>query len=284
MRLRLLSSCFAALLLGLPCLAARRSPDPTQARLAGAARMAAMTQSDFQTLLSQAQAGNAEAQFWLAGIYQAGKLVPQDRAQAETWMLRSAEAGYPRAQMFMGMGNVSPSCDRDPDCERDPATAEMWMKRAAAKGDPEAQFWLGTGYEQGWFGTPDFTKALAWYRKAAGQGHPDAQTSLGGMYYFGEGVKRNDKTAAKWFRKAGEHVPDLGGAGQGRNELGLLYLSGEGVPKDYVRAYMWFALAHADGNVHQAKSRMTPAQILRAQQMAEAWKRHHPDPFSDAGR
>jgi TPR repeat protein len=174
--------------------------------------MAALTQSDFDALLSQAQSGNAEAQYWLAMIYDHGKLVPQDRAQAESWMLKSAEAGYSSAQRVLGLGYL--------DGDYRSAGAEMWMQQAAAQGDTEAQFWLGTAYEQGWFGTPDFTNALLWYRKAAGQGHPDAQQGLGQMYHDGEGVKQNYKQAAKWFLKAAEHVPDLGGAGQGRNELG----------------------------------------------------------------
>jgi hypothetical protein len=239
------------------------------------ARTAALTQSDFATLQSQAQSGNAEAQYWLAVIYDEGKLVPHDRAQAEAWWLKSAEGGYSRAQFIVGTSYLSP------DSDRDPATAEMWMLRAAQQSDAEAQFWLGAGYEQGWFGTPDFRNALLWLRKAADQGHPDAQEGLGQMYHDGEGLKQDDKQAAKWFRKAAEHVPDLGGAGQGRNELGLLYLEGHGVAKDYVRAYMWFALAgNVDGNVRQAQSHMTPAQILRAQQMAAAWKRRHPLPTS----
>jgi uncharacterized protein len=98
--------------------------------------------------------------------------------------------------------------------------------------------WLACGYEQGWFGKTNFPEALKWFGKSAEQGNPDAQNELGRMYENGEGVTQNYALAAMWYRMAAEHVPNLGGAGQGRNNLGMLYLDGHGVPQDYVQAYM----------------------------------------------
>src|SRR6267378_2026712 len=142
----------------------------------------------------------------------------------------------------------------------------------AQHGDAGAQFWLGAGYEQGWFGKTDFQEALKWLRKAAAHGDPDAQNTLGQMYEDGEGVPQNYVLAAKWYRKAAEHVPDLGGAGQGRNNLGLLYMDGLGVPKDYIQAYMWFSLTNFETNLSYSKAQMTRAQILEAERMAKEWK------------
>src|SRR5258708_36593413 len=88
----------------------------------------------------------------------------------------------------------------------------------------ETQFWLGVGYEQNWFGTVDIEEAIKWYRKAAEGGDPDAQVELGQKYEDGEGVEQDYKLAAECYRKGAEHVPNLGGAGQGRNRLGLLYM------------------------------------------------------------
>ena len=128
----------------------------------------------------------------------------------------------------------SPASDRSKWTEAD-RTA---LLAKAQRGDAGAQFWLSAGYEQGWFGKADFRQALRWLRKAAAHGDPDAQNALGQVYEAGEGVRQNYVSAAKWYRKAAEHVPDLGGAGQARNNLGLLYLDGLGVPKDFVQAYM----------------------------------------------
>ena len=154
---------------------------------------------------------------------------------------------------------------------------EALLKKALQE-DVSAQFWLGTAYEQGWFGKADYQEALKWSRRAAKRDDPDAQNGLGKMYENGEGVPQNYAQAAKWYRKAAEHVPDLGGAGQGRNNLGMLYLSGQGVPKDLVLAYMWFLLARTERNFSEAKAQMTPAQIAEAERMAADWINSHPDP------
>jgi TPR repeat protein len=148
----------------------------------------------------------------------------------------------------------------------------------AERGDQHAQMWLGASYEQGRFGKTDFQEALKWFRKSANQGDPDAQFGLGQMYEDGEGVRQNYLLAAKWYRRAAEHVPDYGGAGQGRNHLGLLYLNGLGVPKDYVQAYMWFSLTGSQVNLPYAKAEMSPSQILQAERMAQRWKERHPSP------
>jgi len=154
---------------------------------------------------------------------------------------------------------------------------ETILLAKAQLGDADAQMWLASAYEQGWFGKTNFQEALKWYRRSAEQGDPDAQNSLGQMYEDGEGVTQNYSLAAKWYRKAAEHIPDLGGAGQGRNNLGMLYLDGRGVPKDYVQAYMWFRLTNfeSNGNLSLAKAHMTSKQILEGEQLAEEWKSRH---------
>ena len=152
---------------------------------------------------------------------------------------------------------------------------EKILLARAEQGDASSQMWLGAAYEQGWFGKSNFPEALKWFRKSAEHGDPDAQTSLGQMYEHGEGVTQNYSLAAKWYRKAAEHDPDLGGAGQGRNNLGMLYLDGEGVQRDYVQAYMWFRLADVEPNLTFAKAHMTPEQILEAERLAEEWKSRH---------
>lgn len=116
---------------------------------------------------------------------------------------------------------------------------------------------------------------MKWYRKAADGGDPDAQAVLGQEYKDGEGVEQDYQLAAKWFRKAAEHVPDLGGAGQGRNRLGLLHMEGLGVPRDYVQAYFWFSLNGPDGNTADAKTHLTAAQIQETDRLVKDWKEQH---------
>jgi TPR repeat protein len=245
---------------------AQTKPDP---RLATGARLAALTPLDFHALLSQAESGDREAQYWVAQVYGEDRLVPKNDAVSRDWMRRSVEQGYAPAQEMVGMSYMGANGDY--------SKADMWLRRAAEQGNAEAQFWLGAFYEQGQIGAIDYREAFRWFLKAAEQGHPDAQFSLGQMYEDGEFVSQDYVLAAKWYRKAAEHVPDLGGAGQGRNSLGILYLNGLGVPKNYVLAYMWFALASVDTNLKEAASHMTRAQVTQAQQMAFDWSKRHAD-------
>ena len=149
------------------------------------------------------------------------------------------------------------------------------MLRAAEQGDAEAQFWLGLAYEQNWFGTTDEKEAVKWYQKAAQGGDPDAQVELGRRYENGEGVEQSFKLAAEWYRRAAEHVPDLGGAGQGKNQLGLLYLEGRGVPRDYVQAYFWFSLMGSKENAAEAREHLSPAQIRGVERLIDEWKKQN---------
>jgi len=155
------------------------------------------------------------------------------------------------------------------------AADEKDLLAKAREGNREAQFWLGTAYEQGFLGSPDFRESLKWFRKAAAHGDPDAQNALGQMYENGEGVSADCTLAAKWYLKAANHVPNLGGAGQGRNNLGLLYLDGRGVPKDFINAYMWFRLADVAPNLAIARAQLTSAQVEKAERMVLKWRRDH---------
>ncbi len=149
------------------------------------------------------------------------------------------------------------------------------MLLAAEQGDAEAQFWLGVAYERNWFGTTDVKEAVKCYRKAAEGGNPDAQVELGQKYEDAEGVEQNFKFAAEWYRKAAEYVPNLGGAGQGRNQLGLLYMTGRGVPQDYSQAYFRFSLNGSERNTANAKSHLSVAQIRETDRLVKEWKDQH---------
>jgi uncharacterized protein len=227
-----------------------------------------VTQSDLRTLASQAASGDREAQYRLAMLYEYPKET-RNHGAAREWMLKSAEQGYAPAQAMLGEMELGAVGDR--------GKAEMWLRRAAEQGNTEGQFLLGTTYEDGKFGRTDYQEAFKWLRKAAEKGDPDAEVSLGEMYQDGEFVSQNYVLAAKWYRKAAEHSPDMGGAGEGRNELGMLYEDGLGVPKNLVLAYMWYSLTQFQGSLKQIACDMTRAQIAQAQKMALDWLRAHPE-------
>jgi uncharacterized protein len=250
-------------------LPAQQTPASTDSRLATILHLPVLTTNDWQALFSEAESGNAEAQYWIARVYDTGRLLEQDKVKASLWYQKSADQGYAPAKYAVCLTHAN----------QNPFESERCMWRAAENGVPEAQFWLGVAFDQHlWFGITDKQEALKWFKEAAERGNPDAQVELGSHYKDGDGVEQNYVLAAEWYRKAAEHVPNLGGAGQGRNNLGILYVDGLGVPKDYVQAYMWFSLAGTEANLAAVQAEMTPAQILRAQQMSDEWKKRHPDP------
>ena len=254
------------LLLGLSygSLAAQQDPDPKQEGLAIWARLKLMSQTEFGELLAKAQSGDARAQYQVGLAYEMGRYVPKDSNEAAYWWLTSAEQGYPPAERAYGQWVM----------ESNNAVAERWMLRAAEHGDAASQFWLGVAYDDDWFGTTDSELALKWYQKAADAGDPDAQVVLGQKYADGEGLKQSYELAAKWFRKAAEHVPDLGGAGQGRYRLAQFYMDGLGVPRDYVQAYFWFSLNGSD-SATDAKAHLSAAQIEHADKLVKEWQEQH---------
>jgi hypothetical protein len=250
-------------------LTAQQTPDSTNNRLATILHLPVLTSDDWRVLFSEAESGNVAAQYWLGRIYDAGRLLPKDGEKSARWFQKSAEQGYAPAEFAVCLMHAN----------RKDAESEQCMWRAAAKGVPEAEFWIGVAYDQHlWFGITDKREAFKWFKLAAEHGYVDAEAELGQCYDDGDGVEQNYAVAAEWYRKAAEHVPNLGGAGYGRNNLGLLYMAGQGVPRDYVQAYLWFSLADNEANLNAARAEMTPPQILQAQQMADEWKKQHPDP------
>jgi uncharacterized protein len=125
-----------------------------------------------------------------------------------------------------------------------------------------------------WFGTKDSELALKWFHKAADAGDPDAQVELADKYEHGEGLEQNYRLAAEWYRKAAEHVPDLGGSGQGRYRLAQLYMEGLGVPRDYFQAYLWFSLWSPDAGA-DAKEHLSAAQVQAADKLVQQWQDQH---------
>lgn len=239
-------------------------PDSKQEGLSVWARLKLMTQSEFQDLVTKAQSGDAAAQYQVGLAYDMGKHVTKNSDEVERWFLKSAEQGYPPAEGAYGLWML----------QSNSAIAERWMLKAAEHGDASTQFWLAVAYDDKWFGTTDSELAFKWYQKAAEAGDPDAQVELGQKYADGESVKQSYEVAAKWFRKAAVHVPDLGGAGQGRYRLAQLYMEGLGVPRDYVQAYFWLSLNGSDAAA-DAKKHLSAAQVRGADKLVTEWQEQH---------
>ena len=249
---------------------------------------------DYATTLAKitplAEAGDADAQYWLGDMYDWGRGVATSDLEARKWYRRAAKAGHAKAQYRLGQIYQNGWGVGEPDV----VEAEKWFRlaaeaghtdaqyelkkntelvsiqRAAEAGSVEAQHALGFMYEYGEGVAQDDAEAAKWYRLAAEAGRIDAQHSLGYMYDEGIGVAEDDAEAVKWFRRAAEQ-----GHTSSQNNLGFMYFSGEGVEQDVRLAYMWFVLAASQGN-NTAKENldvvaedMTPEQIAEAKEIAE---------------
>ena len=199
------------ILLVSPFLTAKQTPDSTNSRLATILHLPTLTSHDWEALFAEADSGNAEAQYWLGRIYDAGRLLPKDAEKSVHWYQKSAEQGYAPAEYFLCLMQAN----------REELGSERCMRRAAEKGVPEAQFWIGVGYDQNqWFGITDKREALKWFKQAAEHGYVDAEVELGQRYEYGEGVEQNYVLAAEWYRRAAGHVSKFRWSRTGTKQFG----------------------------------------------------------------
>ena len=154
----------------------------------------AVVKGDYVTALRElrpaAERGDAEAQYRLGRMYEFGRGVPVDKAQAMTWFRKSVAEGNDSAQLELGV--IYATGD---GVAQDDVQAVAWFRKAAMQGNATAQVDLGLMYAKGAGVRRDDVHAIAWFRKAADQGLPLAQFKMGVAYENGEGVAKDDVLA-----------------------------------------------------------------------------------------
>ena len=148
-------------------------------------------------VLREAEAGDANAQYRLGWMYEAGDGVPKDAAKAMEWWQKAAVQGDADAQYKLGLMYA----DGD-GVPKDAVKAVAWYQKAAAQGYAGAQHNLGVMYDNGRGVPKDAAKAVEWYQKAAAQGHADAQGNLGVMYGNGTGIRKDSVLGYAWTNLA----------------------------------------------------------------------------------
>lgn len=120
-----------------------------------------------------AKAGDAEAQHGLGLMYQTGRGVESDLAQAAAWFRRAAEQGFARAQTALGDVYA-----RGDGVVGDMGEALAWWRKAAEQGSVRAQYSLGEAYFEGQGVAVDLDESAAWLARAAEQGYARARAKL----------------------------------------------------------------------------------------------------------
>jgi TPR repeat protein len=160
--------------------------------------------------------------------------VSRNDQNAVDYLRRSAELGYPPAQVALGY-----FYDTGSVVSHDPGQAADWYQKAAKQDDRLAEWLLGRLYYAG-NGIPrDLNTAESWLQKAANQGDPFGQQLLGLVR-----LEKNDyANASGWFRKAA-----MQGLPQAQAQLGELLRDGRGVTPDKFEAYVWLLISFDAGN------------------------------------
>lgn len=189
--------------------------------------------SKFAIMKTQAESGDATAQFDLGNHYSSGVGVPKDYAIAADWYRKAALQGHAKAAYNLGNRSYFGVAD----VPQSYTEAFKWFKISAEKGNCRAQYRLGEMYEKGQGLDKDPIAAFLWHRKAAEQGFPHSQLALAIMYANGTGTPKDYTAAMKWYLLAAD-----AGLAVAHNNIGDMYENGQGVEKDLVEAYARYAV------------------------------------------
>jgi uncharacterized protein len=263
--------------------------------------------ADLEKLRSQAEAGDAKAQFELGRAYQEGTGVQQNDELAVEWYRKSADHDYAKAQNSLGVMYA-----RGLGVNQDKAEAFRWYKKAAKQGLPEACFNVAISYYNGDGVAEDMSLAYAWMLLAKDSG--DVQTDdalkriadelpgrvdggklkLAALYEKGDETPRNLPRALDlYFEIAKTESPETLFAGIAQYRLCQFYAAGQGVSQDFTEAKSWCKKAAVNGmaGAYVVLGRMAEQGLGGNKDLAEAsdWYQHAalarlPDGFIGSGR
>lgn len=190
-------------LAALVLLAVSLAPAPLRADAASGwqAYLAANYPAALAELKPLAEAGSADAQYYLGTMYQHGHGVPRDPRMAQLWYERAARQGHADAAfavaflLYYGAGEG----ERAVIATRE--AAAPWLEIAAERGNASAQYLLGTLYRAGEGEIADRATAMRWTLQAADQGVVAAQYDAGLFFATQAGV-HNALAAFTWFELA----------------------------------------------------------------------------------
>jgi hypothetical protein len=128
------------------------------------------------------------------------------KSDALSYLLKSADKGYVRAQAAVGIDYADGK-----GLPRDMQKAVQYLELAAAQGSRGAEAKLGEIYENGDGVAADQTRALEYYRSSAAQHDTNAEFALGVAYEFGNGVAHDRALAIQYLRQSSVDGHDTNG-------------------------------------------------------------------------
>jgi len=216
----------------------------------------------------KAKSGDADAQWTLGQLQQAGLCFPKDPASGLRWLQEAAKQGNADANHLVAVAHL-----RGDGTKKDPATAYPFMRKAAEGGSPEGMIGLALMLIDGKGAPHNPTEAASWLEKAANEGEIEANARLGWLHLSGDLGQPNPAQALEWARPASESGLPFAQLISG---LAATMLGKK------VEAHKWLNLASASGveqvmnfaSEERAKLEptMTPGQLAEARKQASHWK------------
>ncbi len=206
-------------------------------------------------------AGDAEGAFYLGRLFELGLGTERDEMRAANLYSAASDKGSLRAKTRLGLmyheGRV---------LLRDYAQGTKLLCEAADGGDADGQLNCGLALQAGRGVAADEAKAIGYMEKAAAQGNILALNVLG-QHFVAKG--ETDK-AAMYLKDAAER-------GNGLAMFEYARLLGQGESPDDIGAYTYASLAVVRGvpaageYLDTLEARMSPDDVLAAQEAAKAW-------------
>ncbi|MEQ9557849.1 MAG: tetratricopeptide repeat protein [Rhodospirillales bacterium] len=225
----------------------------------------------FKGLKPAAEAGDAEAQALIAGMYARGQGIETDLREAARWYALAADQGHLYATTMLGWFHM-----RGMGVDQDAVKGYRLLSRAAARGQPRAvemkqavvdkalsglddlaaaeaenqsidrataYFRIGQSFALG-HGVPRLPKVAAEaLHRAAGLGHGAAQYEYAVRLDTGDGTGEDPEAAFEWFRKAADQ-----GHADALAMVGRAYLTGRGTAVNRGQAMVAITRAKAAGS------------------------------------
>lgn len=173
------------------------------------------------------EAGIPLGAYYIGEMYEYGKGIPVDYAEAMRWYLLAAE------HIGDGSNSVGDLYYYGKGVEQSYVEAMKWYRKAAQRGDRDAMTNIGILYDDGKGTEPDAAAALEWYKKAVEKDESEAMYRMGSLYLNGRGVPKDLSKSGKWYTKAAEN-----GYKDALNQVGWVHQNS--TPPDYVSAMEWY--------------------------------------------
>lgn len=152
-----------------------------------------------ERLFRAAKLGDTEAMYILGKMLLDGEGFERDAQLAYTYILKSAQHGFPAAQ-----AELANMCDKGIGTDINKNLATKWYLSAAEKGEKRAYMPLGVRYLEGIYVEKNEQLAEKYLMKSAENGNADADLVLAQLYRDGTAFEPNKKRSAEHFKRAAE--------------------------------------------------------------------------------